>query len=354
MNRKLAYGIVLAGVISAFNVFAGDEASAKTEGKSIEERLAALEGASKKSGWAEKVTIKGDFRYRYEYKAKDNDTNKDRHRIRARIGAYAKVNNQVRAGIRIASGEEKPTSTNQTIKDDFDNKEIWLDLAYITIECEKVDGLSATFGKMKQPWKRVSDLIFDSDVNPEGISSSYEFGNDEVSLTSTIAYHILGEKGDGEEDNLTSGQIAAETKIAEDVKLTTGVGAYYYSELDFEIIDGFVKFDIKKGPLPFKVYGEYLNNTASGVNEDAAWIVGVGSKCPVTGVKFEYNYRDLELNSVNDALDDGDFGGPDGKGHKLKAKYGLAKNTSVGATYFRVDDGGVDVDLLQVDFAVKF
>ena len=206
---------------------------------------------------------------------------------------------------------------------------------------------------MKQPWVSVSDLIFDTDVNPEGISSAYKFGNDDVALTATAAYHMLDDKGTGEDDNLTSGQLAAKTEIAEGVKLTAGVGAYYYSELDFEIVDGFVQADIKTDVLPIKIYGEYLNNVASGVSEDTAWLVGIGTKCPLTGIKVEYNYRDIEADSVNPALDDSDFGGA-GKGHKIKAKYGLAKNTSVGTTYFRTERGGSDYDVLQLDFVVKF
>ncbi len=362
MNKKFVYTITAAIAVSTASVFAADEAAVKT----LEERIAALEGATKASSWAENLKIKGDVRYRYEYKAKDDDTDKDRHRIRARIGAYGNVTDEVKVGVRLATGSTKidtstgleeplesgPTSSNQTIEGGFSQKPIWLDLAYITYSPAAIDGLSVTMGKMKQPWVSVSDLIFDGDVNPEGISSSYNFGSDALSLTATVAYHMLDDKGTGEDDNLTSGQIAAEAKVAEDIKLTLGTSAFYYSELDFEIVNGFAKADVKKGPLPIKVYGEYLNNIASAVEEDTAWLAGIGTK--YKKVSLDYNYRDLEANSVNDDLDDGDFGGPDGKGHKIKAKYSIAKNVSTGATYFRVDDGGVDVDLLQVDFAVKF
>lgn len=348
MNKKFVYAIAAFAAATVVSATAGDGAE-----KTLEERVAELEAANKKSSWAEKVKIKGDLRYRYEYKATDDDTTTDRHRIRARIGAYGKVADNVNAAIRLASGnDDSPTSTNQTIEGDFNKKEIWLDLAYITLGCPKDSGLSATFGKMKQPWVQVSDLIFDTDVNPEGISTAYEFGSDDLALTTTAAYHMLDDKGTGEEDNLTSGQIAAKGSIAEDVTLTAGVGAFYYSEQNFEIIDGFVKADIKSGPLPFNVFGEYLNNTVSGVDEDTAWLVGIGTK--IKDVKLAYNYRDLEANSVWGALDDGDFGGPDGKGHKIKASYGLYKNTSVGATYFRVDRSNTDRDVLQLDLVVKF
>lgn len=350
--------MLLGLVLGAVSVFADEDAAAlRSELDSLNQRLAELEKSSEtesKSDWTDKIKIKGDLRYRYEYKAMDGDTTTDRHRIRARVGAYGKVADNVKAGVRIASGDsEDPTSTNQTLDGDFEKKDLWLDLAYISIACEKIEGLNATFGKMKQPWVSVSDLIFDTDVNPEGISSSYEFGTDEVTLISTVAYHMLEDKGTGHDDNLTSGQIAVKGSVAEGIKLTAGVGAFYYSELDYEIIDGFIQSDIKTDLLPIKVYGEYLNNTASGVSEDTAWLVGIGTKCPITGIKIDYNYRDLETDSVNGALDDSDFGGA-GKGHKIKATYSLFANTTLGATYFRTERGNSDYDVLQLDLAVKF
>ncbi|HEY5653783.1 MAG TPA: putative porin [Pontiella sp.] len=355
MNKKIVIGLTVAVAISANSAFAADTTDLKAELEALSKRIEELESGNKKSDWTENVKIKGDIRYRYEYKATDDDTTTDRHRLRARVGAYGKVADNVKAGLRLASGsDDTPTSTNQTLEDEFSEKSVWIDLAYITLGCTSMEGLSTTFGKMKQPWVSVSDLIFDTDVNPEGIASAYEFGCDSLALTATVAYHMLNDKGIGEDDNLTSGQIAAEADMGENVKLTAGVGAYYYSELPYEIVDGFVKADITTEALPIKLYGEYLNNTFSGVAEDTAWLVGIGTTCPVSGAKLDYNYRDLEAGSVYGGLDDGDFGGPDGKGHKVKVSYGLAKNTTVGATYFLVDRNNTDRDVLQLDLVVKF
>ena len=378
MNKKFVYAIAAVIALSAATVMAGEE----TEEKTIEERLAALESGVNKSSWAENLTVKGDLRYRYEYKATDDDTTTDRHRLRARIGAYGKVADNVKAGLRLASGSsDNPTSTNQTLDDNFSEKPVWIDLAYITLGCTRIKGLNTTFGKMKQPWVSVSDLIFDTDVNPEGIATTYELEAEAFTLISTLSYHIMEEET-AKDVSLASGQIAAYGKISENIKLTIGAGAFVYNDNEgkvmpdydaaesksagntfaalgeyvyrYEIIDGFAKLDINEGPLPCKVYGQYLQNIASGISEDTAWLVGIGTQCPVTGVKLDYNYRDMESDSVLSALADGDFGGPDGKGHKIKATYGLARNTTVGATYFRVDRNNTDRDVLQLDLVVKF
>ncbi len=391
MNKKLVYTIALVIAVTALSGFATEDAATQ---ESILKRLEALEGGNKSSSWAEKVQVKGDVRYRYELKKKNSTASDSRHRVRARVGAYAKVNDNVKAGIRVASGsDDSPTSTNQTIDDYAPERPVWIDLAYITLNCDQVEGLSATFGKMKQPWVQVSDLIFDSDVNPEGISASYDTELGGISLMTRLAYHIMNDKSVGvwEDVALKSAQIAAAADVGEGLKLTTGVGAFLYNNIEgstpagiskttgfpstgsntsvgagagtsymygYDIIDAFAKLDIKNGPAPIKVYGEVLQNVASGVSQDQAWIVGVGTKCPKTGISLEYNYRDLATDSVLDFLDDGDFGGPGGSGHKVKAKYALMKNTTVGATYFHVknsgNSSGTELDLLQLDLAIKF
>jgi len=372
MKHKNVYRIALALAVATTSVWAADENSA--EMAALNTRLDALEQAKAQPNWTNKIKLKGDFRYRYEYKEKDGVTDKNRHRLRARLGAYADVNDQVKAGIRIASGsDESPTSTNQTLGDYSNKKEIWIDLAYLTYSPAAVDGLSATFGKMKQPWESVSDLIFDTDVNPEGISASYETAVNQISLMSHFGYHIMDEKT-GDDVELISAQIASIAKVADSIKLTAGVGMFFYNNIEgsaspfpakdknsltagnytygYEIVDGFAKIDFEAGDVKLNLFGELLNNTASGVSENTAWIIGGGAK--YKKLSLAYNYRDLEKDAILDYLDDGDFGGPGGKGHKIKAKYKLLKNWSAGVTYFRVENGSTDIDLLQTDLAVKF
>jgi len=358
MNKKNLYSIALGISISILPSFAADEvADLRSQLEFVIKRLDELETGTEKDSWAGKIKHKGDFRYRYEYKAEGGDTDANRHRIRARIGAYADVNEQVKAGVRIATGsDDSPTSTNQTVDDNANKKEFWMDLAYLTYNPEAIDGLNLTFGKMKQPWVSVSDLIFDTDVNPEGIAASHTCGND-LSITTALGYHIMDENT-GDDVELISGQVSASTQVKEDMMLTIGTGAFIFNNIDriepigYDIIDGFAQLDIKKGLAPIKIYGEALSNVDSGAVDGDAWLVGIGTKYKKVG--FDYNYRDLGNDSVWNVLDDGDFGGPDGKGHKVKANYTIAKNFTAGATYFRIDQNETDVDLLQLDLMVKF
>ena len=309
--------------------------------------------------------IKGDIRYRYENREADEVTEKSRERIRARIGVYGDINETISFGTRIATGGSATssgvtgiTSTNQDLDDAAANKEIGLDLAYITIDSLLFEGVDTTLGKMKQPWECVADLIYDSDVTPEGIAFNYAAGN--------ISYHaghfIIGED-EGDDAQLASLQVVADVSD----NLTVGSSFYTFSNMEnayekksynttneFELIEFFATYKIESTPLPLKIFANYVEN---GAVDDAntAYMVGVGTKSGKWG--FDYNYREIELNSVYDEWADSDFhdGGTGGQGHKFKAKYALKDGLSLGATYFLTErEDETEVNTLQIDLATKF
>ncbi len=372
MNRTLTIGLtaLIAGTAHAQTV--------QSEIDALSERLAALEeapAAGNEAGWTDTIKIKGDLRYRYEYKAKDSDTNKSRHRFRARIGAYADVNDQVQAGIRIATGSsDSPTSTNQDIDGYASQKEIWLDRAYLVYSPDYFEGLNVTLGKMAQPWVQVSDLMFDGDMNPEGIAADYTYGSESATLQAVLGYHIMDENV-GNDVALLSAQLTASAEVASGIELLLGAGAFAYSNIDgadapglggntgvstnevyrygYEIVDVIAKADVSKGPLPFYLYAEYLKNIDSDADETAGYIAGIGTKAGRIGL--DYSYRSLDEDAVLSYLADGDFGGTGTKGHKLKLKYSAMKNLSLGMSFFRVTDAaGTDSDIVQADVMVKF
>lgn len=302
--------------------------------------------------------IKGDIRYRYENREADESTEKSRERIRARIGVYGDINETISFGTRIATGGNGITSTNQDLDGSADNKSIGLDLAYMTIDSLLFEGMHTTLGKMKQPWECVSDLIYDSDVTPEGIAFNSTMGN--------ISYHLghfLLEEETGDDAQLASAQVVVDLSD----NITLGSSFYTFSNMEnayenksynttneFELIEFFATYKIESTPLPLKIFANYVEN---GAVDDAntAYMVGVGTKSGKWG--FDYNYREIELNSVYDEWADSDFhdGGTGGKGHKFKAKYALKDGLSLGATYFLTErEDETEVNTLQIDLATKF
>jgi len=391
MNKKTICGIALGIVVSATSVFAAEEATdLRTEIDALNQRLDAMEkdsASSGKSTWTDKIKIKGDIRARFEHVEIDNDTSKSRFRGRARVGVYADVNDQVYAGVRIATGsDESPTSTNQSLEDFSNKRAIWLDLMYMGYTPEAITGLDMILGKIKQPWEQVSDLMYDSDVNPEGLNAGYGKELDSFEFIANLGYYIWEDKVSGNPSSdisMGAAQLAAKLGMGDHLKLTAGANAFVYHNVagaeiptddktpptvlskgntvdgtgnnwlyDYELLEGFAKLDIKNDIVPVKLYADYIVNLAANVEEDTAWLLGAGAKYKKLG--FDYNYRDTDADAIIGVLADGDFSGTGGKGHKFKFKYTLLKNWTAGLTYFLTEKGGSDTNILQADLVVKF
>ena len=119
--------------------------------------------------WYENTEINGDVRLRYEgiYKKPGQDT--DRERFRLRLGMKSKVNESINFVMRLESGVQDPVSSNQTIGDNFSGKDFGIGRSYIDWKINKNANIYA--GKMKLPWIRPGggSLLWDGDLNPEGI-----------------------------------------------------------------------------------------------------------------------------------------------------------------------------------------
>jgi polyhydroxyalkanoate synthesis regulator phasin len=355
-----------------------------------------------KLGWAMNTQLRGDVRVRHENihiedEPSDgkNPKDKDRQRIRARLGAFTQVNPEVEAGIQIASGSGKDArSTNQDLDDYFNKKDVWLDLAYIDFHPLQVPGLKVFGGKMKQPWVSLGDVIWDGDINPEGGAATYSRKWGMTELFGSAGYFILNDNVDAEgvefehDLRLYSGQIGTRLYPGDSFKVTLGGSIYAYDDDEddtvpspctavcalgvngnttdeFRLYEAFGQLDVIGLPLPLSVYGQYvMNGAAQGVDDDQdqAWMVGFMTR--VFDVGVDYNYRDVQRNGVVGAFTDSDFasGFVGSRGHKLKAKYDLSKNFSVGATYFMAEsdfasgssDTDASVNTLQVDVEAKF
>ncbi len=345
--------------------------------------------------WLSSFTPFGDLRLRYEYidDEKDDSDTRNRNRIRARLGFKAKVNNEWDAIFRIATGSSNsPTSTNQTLGDDsssdtFGKKELWLDLAYADWHPEAFSGLNVYGGKMKNPFYRVgkNQVIWDSDVNPEGGAIGYEHGlgnattayltggafwirehsgEDDVSLVGLQSYlkhnfddgtHLLGGVSYYDYGNLQGTD--ADTLVTS-LKGNTDAGGNVY-KYDYDIVEGFAEYGFSCQGMPLALFGSYIENTAAPRNNNAYALGFVLNKAKKAKTwQFGYYYRDVEPDAVVGGLNDSDFidGGTDGKGHVFGYKYQWTENIQTAVTYFDNDKGARNDDFrrLQLDLIFKF
>ncbi|MDF9777437.1 putative porin [Pseudomonas baetica] len=360
----------------------------------------ALSTFDQKLAWAAKTQFKGDVRFREETVHNDgvpNNKDQDRQRIRARLGAYSEINPQVDTGIRIATGSnDDARSTNQDLNNYFDKKQIWLDLGYIDYHPDAIKNLHLVGGKMPQQWVSMGDIIWDSDINPEGLAITYKYPlSGSTELFGSAGHYTLKDNVDGEgvqfkhDLRLYAGQLGGRFAITDSMKMTLGGSIYSYDNDSssacptsgtvttpcalavngnspnetFKLYEGFGQLDFTNLPVPLSLYGQYVNNTDASNDQDTGWLAGVKSK--VYGFNLDYNYRDVQRNAVVGAFTDSDFanGFTGSRGSKLKVSYDLDKNFALGATYFmatsdqtnaNINKKDSDINTLQLDAEAKF
>jgi hypothetical protein len=358
--------------------------------------------------WADSVTFKGDVRYRYESIDDDSklDSSKEtytreRNRIRARLGAEAKVNDRTRAGIELSTGQSDPISGNQSLGDGFGKKELRLSLGYLDYNVlgDHPSELHVVAGKMKNPFLAMNDdLVWDSDLTPEGLAVKGRVGGGFATLLLNGGYFWVQERADQDDLMLYAGQAAVRLRFVPEVGLTLGASYYGYQDMQgYDVVDWerknnaygnstvpgtvsggttnkawateftpvvfFAQLDVWVAGKPLAVFAQELSNSDADTL-DRGYMYGASlgkAKNPKTW-ELGYSYAELEKDATVGMFTDSDRwgGGTDGKGHKIYGKYQLLKNLQAGVTYFRdekkISDSAktTDYDRLQVDLAVNF
>jgi hypothetical protein len=169
------------------------------------------------------------------------NTRQDRRnlfRARARLGVYADLTENTKAGVRLASGsDDSPVSTTQTLGGGLGKKSVWLDQMWISHK--PVDWLTVTAGRFGNPFMS-TDLLYSSDLNFDGIAAQFEkklASNRDLTLFGTLGLIPLEyssdnspsrsqEKMKSENKWLLGAQFGAEWKLDEDNRVR-GALAYY-------------------------------------------------------------------------------------------------------------------------------
>jgi hypothetical protein len=349
-----------------------------------------------KPEWWEKVKIKGDFRTRYEYIDDDSvSDDRNRARIRARLGIDAEVTPTVDVHFQLSTagevdGNGDPVSGNQTLDDAWSSKNIWISQAWADWQPENVQGVNILAGKIKYPFivPVKSELIFDSDVNPEGAVVKYKKSLDSIDLmANAYAFYVLENSSDAD-PGLFGAQGAVKHKFeafGDKAHVMGGLSYYNYTHIedqgpvldgdsfgnttvaglfaeDFELLNAFGEFGFLVQEMPVVVFADYVTNTAAS-NEDTGWSIGfmVGKAAEPCSWQFRYLYKEIEQDAVFGTFADSDFGGggTDHEGHEFNLTYQLVKNWQLAGSLFLNDKdvkGGADEDYtrVQLDAIFKF
>lgn len=353
-----------------YDLLANAAKADKEAAEQVANQVASVEKSSasfKALEWAERIKLKGDMRFRHETENVDLGTpgasktnDEDRLRIRARLGAYAQINDTTKAGIRLVSTVGSATSTNQTLENNFSSTNVGLDLAYIDWAPEMLGGnTNIIVGKMNKPWMAVNDVIWDGDTNPDGMAITSTFKFDGFSLIPSAGYYVLDDNGN---DSFDDDSHVGHAQLAAQIGEKTQLGVSYYGFENMNTVseeERMVEFfgQTRIPGTPIDLYGSWVNNSnadASGDDDDA---YAIGAKAKLGNWKLGYEYRDLGVNAVNDNFDNSDFLS-DSQGSIVKAAYKINKNFSAQATYYtsesNISGSDLEVDLLHLDLVAKF
>lgn len=348
--------------------------------------------AAKAGSWSDRIKLGGDFRQRHEFISDDSaGEDRTRWRVRARLMLSAELDENWSVGVRLATGSDDPTTTNQTMDNGFSTKGINLDLAYFVYHPSAVEGLRITGGKMMMPFVRVqkSQMIWDSDLTPEGISGTLKRkANDNLEIFLGGAFFYIDEREDADDSWMTGVQSVLKIKPKDDMYILAGASYYDYQEIKgigtfYDGMDGFGntvdvvggetfytmdynefellgEIGIKKDKLSFSFYGDFVKNIAAD-SLDTGYLFGAS----VThgkgkgNFKLSVNYRKIEADAVVGVFTDSDFvdGGTDCKGYVFGIGYGLADRVGLSMYYYLNDKGieeEVDYSRLQINLSMKF
>lgn len=346
---------------------------------------------SEAQSWTDSIDLGGDFRLRQEYIDQDGKEERNRTRIRARLSLDADVNEQVAVKTRFATGVDDPVSGNQSLDSGASTKDFGLDRFYLVISPDAFSGVKLLGGKMKNPFLTTKDLIFDGDLNPEGVALQAKAG-EALELLLNAAVFAAEERSSEDDTLMFGGQAAIQAALSESVDVLVGgsiyqwdntagfqtlydpadsfgnssvavldemgleTGELLYTE-DYSSLEGFVHLKLDAG-IPVKLYGSFVNNTeASG--EDTGFIAGatLGKAKEVGSAELDVNYRDLEADAVLGAWTDSDSGGGGTgiEGVKVQGKLQVAEALQLSLSVFQNEtSSGADYTRGQLDLIAKF
>lgn len=345
-----------------------------------------------------RTQIEGDFTALYQAQDTENDiwSSKDRGIVRVRSGLEFIVNEQWNVGIGFASIGDDPGSKYLTLNDPYDSMNGRLDYPYAQyMHNERISFLS---GRFKNPLYRAKDLLWERDINKEGIAATINFkplDNHDLEIFVTPAYFFLDEFANSKNDpamivfqpgiiwkidrttslkfaftyyafdnlrgsNFTYNNSTTSINGSRDLiydydsmAIDTEVG-YYLSELTSNKITDMVPYAA--------VFGQVISSDA--YKDDRGILLGLkfGSEKVEGGGQWQfiYNYRRLQRESLFNFLPDTNFylGETAVKGSEYELKVGIKNNLTVGLDYYYSQpldrNFGKTEYLLQADLVFKF
>ncbi len=323
--------------------------------------LAAPAAATASKAEEPRLKVSGDLRLREQGDYSDKDgSNRNSSQLRARVGATYALNDRVTLGGRIVTGDgDDPNSTDVQLSNWDDDLQISLDLAYAQLN---FGDLKVYGGKIPQPFTR-TDLVWDGDVNPQGISAMYK-----RPLAGGGAFRANGlffsvdEQVAGPDSTMGGAQFGYDSPAYGGFKYDVSGGYYRYNLSsvagadsgdwrsnrrnpdgsflsDYELVD-VIAGATWQGPSekwPLRVVGDYVKNLGAVDNQDTGFGVDLsfGRASKAGDWRFTYGYSQTDVDAVLAAFSNDNIGiATNYKLHALTLDYTPMPKTLISAIWY--------------------
>jgi hypothetical protein len=357
--------------------------------------------------WVQKIKLRGDARFRYFWNRKKGTSSStpdnSAAQIRLRLGLDAKINEQMKAGVGIATGTtSNPRSTNVTLGGDSgvpaSFKNIILDYAYGSYM--PTTWATITAGKFKSPIWQPTDLLWDTDLNPEGLNLMLDYRlNPTWGLFLNSEMFWLQQMPGGSQQVMWVAQPGINYSWQDKISARAAVAGYFFQNIKGNTaftnsnrtnsVDGsskykynynsvnpsievnfkepFAKVPVLRKYVPFGgLYGDFIYNPDPDTGRggfDLGLKFGNEKIGEFGQWQAKFLYAKLGRDSWLDILPDSDrySGKTNMRSYEAILEYGLGKNTSIVLDYYWGESlsktsGGSHTpqQLLQIDWNLKF
>lgn len=164
--------------------------------------------------------------------AATNDS-RERQRLRLRLGLTAKVTDEVGVGVRLATGNAADrVSTNQTLGNNFNKYQLFVDRAFIRMDPSPLVTLQA--GRMPNPWFG-SEMSWSENLNFDGVAATGRWVSEDLTLQpfATVGWFPLRADTPPSASSraLMGAQVGLGWQPNERTKLKFGLAYYNYKNL---------------------------------------------------------------------------------------------------------------------------
>jgi len=308
----------------------------------------------------DRLKVSGDMRVRAQGDYSDNNA-PDRlsGQVRARLGATFDVNEWVTVGARVVTGDRNdPNSTDVQLSNWDDGFEISLDLAYAQLN---LGDLKLYGGKIPQPFTR-TELVWDGDVNPQGVSAVYKKPLENgAAFRANGLFFAIDNQRPGPSSYMSGAQLGFDSPEFGALRFDASLGYYHYHlgslvgadagdwrsnrlDINGQYVSDYRLLDVIAGlnwrgiseRWPLRVTADYVKNLgADDENTGFGVDVALGRASKAGDWRLIYGYAQTDVDAVMAAFShDNTSIASNYKMHALTVDYTLMPKTVLGAVWY--------------------